>query len=128
MANTQKYIAIHDLQEKLKYAYAVHIKALIPELMRNKCSGCEIDHPSQVKHICCMMDFDTQFELCFDEALMMLDEKKVLTLWEEIRPSVPEAWLIQSKLTDFNYRVYDLTHSSHFVHGVQAIIRDILMD
>ena len=124
----QRRLAIHDLQEKLKYAYAVHIKPLIPGLIKTRCLGCEIEHPSQTQHICCMFPIDTQLELCFDDALNTVDEKAVLALWKEIRPTVPEEWLQQTKLTDPNYRDHIWKKTPQFIDGVQAIISDILMD
>ena len=127
-AQQRRHLAIHDLQEKLKYAYAVHIKLLIPGLIKARCLGCEIEHPSQTKHICCMFPIDTQLELCFDEALNTVDEKAVLALWKEIRPIVPEEWLQQTKLTDPNYRDHIWKKTPQFIDGVQAIISDILMD
>ena len=73
------------------YFQFVYAKAIINvkhKVVKQKCYGCFIDHPSQSEHDCIMTDLinddEHAYEFYFEEMLEEVDETKVLLAWEDL--------------------------------------------
>ena len=70
------------------FIYAQAMLAIKWTVIKNKCYGCQIDHPSQTEHDCIMMDFrmddEYSIDIYFEEMLTEVDEVKILLAWEEL--------------------------------------------
>ncbi len=72
--SNQNENSIENSDEKknfaLKMLFAKHILKELPEIVKEKCFGCQVDHPSQLQHdVCLMMTKAEKIEVCFDTAL-----------------------------------------------------------
>ena len=56
----------------------------IYNLTQENCEGCKIDHPSQRRHDCCMMDYKTMTYSYLESALERVDEDKVMKSFIEL--------------------------------------------
>jgi hypothetical protein len=71
-----------DAVATLRKAYALHLKPLIPEVAKELCYGCQVDHGSQKQHaVCTMMDYEERVAHCLLTAVARLDEMKILNLF-----------------------------------------------
>ena len=62
----------------MKMLFAKHILKELPEIVKEKCFGCQVDHPSQLQHdVCLMMTKAEKIEVCFDTALARVNEVEV---------------------------------------------------
>ena len=70
---------LHGIDVALAEAFAEHLPPRIREIVRRRCYGCSINHPSQKNHdVCLMMDPEEQIRSCLDEALESVDIREVL--------------------------------------------------
>ena len=80
------------IEEKWFKCYAEEIASVISRLVVENCSGCMIDHPSQRRHQCPMMERDQQLCTYFDEALSKISEANVMQAFtqclNDIKPAV----------------------------------------
>ena len=58
----------------------------VQELRKEKCCGCEIDHPSQRRHDCLMMTEEEGWITCGLEAIEHVIEKGIL--WKQFREAI----------------------------------------
>ena len=56
----------------------------INQLTTEGCHGCQIDHPSQRRHACCMLDLDERVLMYFDEAFSFIDSEFILPALKEV--------------------------------------------
>ena len=67
------------LDSDLAYSYAIHLKPLISRTATKLCYGCQVNHPSQIQHdVCIMLDEDDKILHCLKDALLQMDERKVM--------------------------------------------------
>ena len=75
----------HELERALAQAYAVYLKRVIPDVAKELCYGCQVNHPSQVQHdVCLMMDDEERIDYCLEMAMTLLNESKVLKLFRRV--------------------------------------------
>ena len=72
----------HKFEDDLALSYAIHLKPVIPSVARTLCYGCQVDHPSQKQHdVCLMMTGEERTLHCLKQALLQIEEIKVLRLF-----------------------------------------------
>ena len=75
----------------MKMLFAKHLLKVLPEIVEEKCFGCQVDHLSQIQHdVCLMMTKAEKVEVCLDTALDRLNYIEIyeefLALFPDIRP------------------------------------------
>ena len=79
----QQEIRLNFMEDMLMLAYAREVTRVMPEVIRLHCMGCGLldefgekyDHPSQTQHdICVMMTLPEQVNLCFEDALHLVED------------------------------------------------------
>ena len=78
--NRKPTIAVRQdsLEKLLIEAFAGQLIYEIYNLTQENCEGCKIDHPSQRRHDCCMMDYKTMTYSYLEQALEKVDEDKAM--------------------------------------------------
>lgn len=52
------------------------------DLVKERCFGCSVDHPSQIQHdMCCMTSPEEQIELLTEDALLRVNADEVWNKW-----------------------------------------------
>ena len=69
-----------ELQLKLVETAAHHVHHCLGEAMKVECNGCLVDHPSQIKHECVMLEGEEFIRFCLNKALALVD-------WDEVKSS-----------------------------------------
>ena len=64
----------------MKKTLVRHITCSVADLSKLRCNGCEIDHPSQLKHDCLLPD-DILIDMHFDEAVEKVNSTAVIRDW-----------------------------------------------
>ena len=67
-------MAIPDLQQLLRYIYAERINQVFNSLVKERCVGCEYDHPSQKQHLCMDPESDSLAPVLFEIAAERVDK------------------------------------------------------
>ena len=89
MEDILKASRMEKIEHELKLVYAHHIKKLIPEIAKEKCFGCHVNHPSQVQHdICLMMSDEEKVNFCMETAMTRLNEDAILEEWKSFLEAV----------------------------------------
>lgn len=58
-----------EILRMLKESYAEVMHPMIMTMIKERCFGCQVDHPSQVQHdICTMTEYEDQIDMFFQEA------------------------------------------------------------
>ena len=69
---------IEEKMNCMKLLYAKHVIKVLPEIIKEKCFGCQVEHPSQKHHdVCLMMEKDEKIEICMDDALQRINEEEI---------------------------------------------------
>ena len=72
----------------MKMLLAKHILKVLPDVVKEKCYGCQVDHPSPKQHnVCLMMTNDEKVEVCLDTALARVN---AFDIYEEFLALFPE--------------------------------------
>ena len=73
----------------MKLLFAKHILKIMPDLIHEKCYGCQVDHPSQRHHdVCCMMKKEERVEAVFETALGRINEFEIFEEYIDFFPEV----------------------------------------
>ena len=64
----------------MKKTLAGHIACGVAVLLKLRCNGCEIDHPSQLQHDCLLPD-DILIYTHFNEAVKKVNATAVIRVW-----------------------------------------------
>ena len=71
--------------------YIKHLLKILPQVIKDKCYGCQVDHPSQRHHdVCLMMTTEEKIEVCLETALTRLDHHEIYREYQEKYPDVDE--------------------------------------
>ena len=80
--------ALQKIQRDVSLSYTFYLfkyaESLIErtrDLAKERCYGCEVDHPSQTHHTCLMWTDEEHFNIYFDDAFDTLDKDLVLAKW-----------------------------------------------
>ena len=72
----------------MKMLFAKHLLKVLPEIVEEKCYGCQVDHLSQIQHdVCLMMTKAEKVEVCLDTAL---DRLNYIEIYEEFLALFPD--------------------------------------
>ena len=78
---------IEEKMNCMKLLYAKHVIKVLPEIIKEKCFGCVVDHPSQKHHnVCLMMEKDEKIEICMDDALQRINEEEIFNEFLDLFP------------------------------------------
>lgn len=79
-----------NVKHELKVLLFDHLQELIYECVKRDCYGCQVDHPSQVQHVLCLMtDCDVWVDLYIHEVLAKFNFSKVMDKWYPVCQSEP---------------------------------------
>lgn len=72
----------HFIRTRLDWAILHELQGLIYKHVRKDCAGCQVDHPSQLKHTLCLFSTsDDWIDLYLDIALKQVNLFKVIEHW-----------------------------------------------
>ena len=76
----------------MKMLYAKHILKVFPDIVKEKCYGCQVNHPSQKHHdVCLQMTNAEKVEICLDTALARVNDFEIYEEFLDFFPEVSEA-------------------------------------
>ena len=82
--NVQRQRVASLIGHVFQLTYAATVDKLIQEEKLNRCHGCAIQHPSQNKHSCLMMDNDDAWMYYHDEVVEQIDLNVILKTAESV--------------------------------------------
>ncbi len=97
-------MAVQDLQQLVGYIYAENIYKAFYSLVKERCVGCQYDHPSQKQHLCLNPEEDSMAPVLFDIASERVDKFDLKLLFIETARSL----YMDIKGFDFQQYVKDL--------------------
>ena len=94
-----------QLDRILKEEYFDALQKEFKKVREENCDGCLVDHPSQRRHDCLMMDPEIAVELFYDTTLNRVDEEYILNQFyertgRELTPPANELELLQYKYNE----------------------------
>ena len=100
-------------QKALEHAvYNAYVKVLrepLWEVIRGKCYGCQIDHPSQNQHVCLLMTYDEQVDCFLEEALKRVNKNRLRKEWmAEIATVFPNQNISHILLNEIKWDMPDI--------------------
>ena len=72
-----------ECQLQLVQTTARYVRCFLDEAMEFECNGCSVDHPSQLQHECIMLGGEDRIRFCLDQALLLVDWKRVKTDFDQ---------------------------------------------
>lgn len=66
------------MHHTLKYLYARMVLNCLPDIVKEHCYGCEVNHPSQIQHTCLMWTKMEHLETYFDIVYKQIAEKDMV--------------------------------------------------
>ena len=94
-----------QMQVQLVRAMVLAVRDVVNEAMTMECSGCFVNHPSQIEHQCLMLGGEERLRFCLDRALLMLD-------WIKVKE---EFWKQQTQdVFEWPSRFWDVEWFQHF--------------
>ncbi|CAG2217197.1 unnamed protein product [Mytilus edulis] len=66
------------MHHTLKYVYARMVLDCLPDIVKEHCYGCEVNHPSQIQHTCLMWTKMEHLETYFDIVYKQIAEKDMV--------------------------------------------------
>lgn len=66
-------LSISSEEDKIKNKLVQELKKKLNEISERKCAGCEINHPSQRQHECCMKSISEKIEEFYNDLIESFD-------------------------------------------------------
>jgi hypothetical protein len=83
------FMTIGEKMQCMKILFAKHVVNILPQIIEEKCFGCQVNHPSQKHHdVCLMMDKDEKILTCIDEAMKRIKEEDIFEEFLQLYPDV----------------------------------------
>lgn len=70
--------------------YARELLDVSPNVIREQCYGCIVDHPSQTNHVCIMLETEELLNTYFESLLERVDERALLDEWKRTVPTTDD--------------------------------------
>ena len=77
------YYKVEQLDQVFKEVYCDAVEEELKIIRKEECDGCKVDHPSQRRHDCLMMDAETTVDMFYDTALLRVAEENILNQFYE---------------------------------------------
>ena len=71
------------LESYLDFFYAKEILNQLPEVIRQRCGGCQRESLSQIGHIYVTINTIEQISCCFEDILKIINEQDILLKWRD---------------------------------------------
>ena len=94
---------LHRAKDIVTYVFGEELQRQFNTVVEERCKGCQIDHPSQLKHSCLWLeDDDCDVDNMFREALVRMDYCYLKLVYMETADILN--WMSNSNLTSSNIK------------------------
>ena len=110
----QQALYFSTMDATLDLCYALHAFGKIGEVAVSKCDGCKVDHPSQIRHDCIMLELEEKLDQYFNAIFDSIDEDEVFNKWEQevTAMNIPSEIVTMYKLKVFCSDYRETLHKS----------------